>query len=52
MLDFVNLALGILLLIIKGVVSFYFITKIVLKNDNQPDIKVDYYATYNKSKQY
>lgn len=52
MLDFVNLALGILLLIIKGVVSFYFITKIVLKNYNQPDIKVDYYATYNKSKQY
>lgn len=30
MLDLVNLALGILLLIIKSIVSFYLITKIVL----------------------
>lgn len=52
MLDLVNLALGILLLIIKGIVSFYLITKIVLKDDSQPDIKVDYYATYDKNKQY
>lgn len=52
MLDLVNLALGILLLIIKSIVSFYLITKIVLKDDSQPDIKVDYYATYDKNKQY
>lgn len=40
MLDLVNIALGILLLIIKSIVSFYLITKIVLKNDNQPDLKL------------
>lgn len=34
MFDFVNFVFGILFLIIKSIVSFYLIIKIVFKNDN------------------